>query len=110
MTNVSDKQEFEKKIERNSGILFYFATHSCSVGEAVEPKVRQLLNERFDKITFCSIDMNVSPELAAGQQVFVEPTLLLFIEGKEYLRRSRNINMKELEESIQRIYSLAFED
>ena len=110
MTNVTDKQGFEKNIESQKGILFYFATDSCSVGEAVEPKVRQLIDEKFSNISFCFVDMNLSPELSASQQVFVEPTLLLFIEGKEYLRRSRNINMIELEAAIQRIYTLAFED
>ncbi|UCE93635.1 MAG: thioredoxin family protein [Flavobacteriaceae bacterium] len=110
MTNVSDKQEFEKILEANRGILFYFATDSCVVGGAVEPKVRQLLDEKFDKIAFCFINMNISPEISASHQVFVEPTLLLFIDGKEYLRRSRNINMIELEDAIQRIFSLAFED
>ncbi|WKK64915.1 thioredoxin family protein [Lutimonas zeaxanthinifaciens] len=110
MTNVFDRQEFEKKIESNRGILFYFATDSCSVGEALEPKVRELLQEKFKKISFCFIDMNRSPEICASRQVFAEPTLLLFIEGKEYLRRSRNMNMIELEEAVKRIYTLAFED
>ena len=53
MINVSDKQEFEKTTEANRGILFYFSTDSCVVGEALEPRVRQLLNEKFHKIAFC---------------------------------------------------------
>jgi len=53
--------------------------------------------------------MNVSPELCGLNQVFVEPTILLFLEGKEALRMSRNIGMIQLENSISRLYQLAFE-
>ena len=91
------------------GILFYFGTNSCSVGEALEPKVRNLINKKYPKINFCFIDMNLSQELSASKQVFVEPTILLYLDGKEFLRKSRHIGLVELDMAIERIYPLAFE-
>ena len=102
--------DFQQLIVDNRGVVLYFATNSCSVGEALEPKVISLLDEKFPKLIFCFIDMNVAPEFSAEHQVFVEPTILLFIDGKEFLRKSRHIGIAELELAIGRLYLLAFED
>lgn len=106
---IQSEEDFNKQITAHPGVLFYFATTSCSVGEALEPKVRALLKENFPKLMFRFIDMNQAPELSAAHQVFVEPTILLYVEGKEYLRKSRHIGLSELDMAISRIYDLAFE-
>lgn len=104
------KNDLEQLIVDNRGVVLYFATNSCSVGEALEPKVRSLLNEKFPRLVFNFIDMNAAPEFSAKHQVFVEPTILLFIDGKEFLRKSRHIGMGELEMAMERLYPLAFEE
>jgi len=104
------KNDLEQLIVENRGVVLYFATNSCSVGEALEPKVRSLLNEKFPRLVFNFIDMNAAPEFSAKHQVFVEPTILLFIDGKEFLRKSRHIGMGELEMAMERLYPLAFEE
>ena len=76
----------------------------------MEPKVRDMLQQDFPKLDFAWIDMNTLPAVAASQQVFVEPTILLFVEGKEYLRKSRNIHLADLNNGLARIYDLAFTD
>jgi len=101
--------DFKRQITGNTGVLFYFATQSCSVGEALEPKVRNLLIQKYPKLVFRSIDMNVASELSASLNVFTEPTILVFFEGKEFLRKSRHINLAELDMAVCRIYELAFE-
>ena len=101
--------EFNEKIKVHRGVLFYFATTSCSVGEALEPKVRNLLIQKYPSLIFCTVDMNRAVELSAANQVFVEPTILLFVEGKEFIRKSRHIGLTELDVAIGRIYDLAFE-
>lgn len=109
-TAVHSVNDFTSAIEKHPAVLFYFSTLSCSVGEALEPKVRALIDRDYPKIEFIWIDMNSAPEVMGSQQVFVEPTILLFIHGKEYLRRSRNIHFTEMQESIKRIYHLAFSE
>ncbi len=74
------------------------------------PKIRKLLDQKYPKLDFSFIDMNIAPELCASCQVFVEPTVLLYLEGKEFLRKSRHIGLSELDMAISRIYKLAFED
>ncbi len=106
---ISDLNEFDEIISKNTGVLLYFSTLSCSVGEALEPKVIDLLNKEFPKIPFYFIDINATPEISAKNSVFVEPTILVFFEGKETIRKSRHIGIFELSESISRIYKLVFE-
>lgn len=107
---ITSDEAFGQALESSRGLLCYFSTLSCSVGEALEPKVRDMLQQDFPKLDFAWIDMNTLPAVAASQQVFVEPTILLFVEGKEYLRKSRNIHLADLNNGLARIYDLAFTD
>jgi thioredoxin 1 len=102
-------EKAEEVLSDTVAALFYFSKTSCAVGEAFEPKVRNLLTEKFPKINFYTIDINLSPSLAAKFSAFVEPTILLFFEGKETIRKSRNIGIFELENAIKRPYKLIFE-
>ena len=96
-------------LENESATLFYFSTTSCSVGEAFEPKVKKMLLLKFPKINFYNIDLNLAPDIAAYFTAFVEPTILVFYEGKETIRKSRSIGIHELEIAIERPYKLIFE-
>jgi len=109
LKTITTEEEFEKVLHQNIGVLFYFSTISCSVGEALEPKVIDLLRDNFPKVPFYFIDMNASPEISAKNSVFVEPTILIFFDGKETIRKSRHISIGDLSKSITRIYKLAFE-
>jgi len=100
--------DFEEIITQNTGVLMYFSTLSCAVGEALEPKIIDLLKTDFPKIPFYFIDINVTPEISARYSVFVEPTILVFFEGKETIRMSRHISLFELSKAISRIYKLVF--
>ena len=102
-------ENLNEKLASEIAILLYFSTNSCNVGEALEPKVRSLLKNNFPKIKFFNIDLNLSPEIAAKYNAFVEPTILVFFDGKETIRKSRNIGIYELEDAIKRPYKLIFE-
>lgn len=106
---ITTEQEFQEILKNNLGVLFYFSTISCSVGEALEPKVIDLLAREYPKIPFYFIDMNATPEVSAKNNVFVEPTILVFFDRKESIRKSRIVSIPDLSNSISRIYKLAFE-
>lgn len=107
--SINSLEKLENLIMTNTGVLLYFTTDSCSVGEALQPKIMDLIKTNFPKIKICNCDLNESPEIAANYQAFVEPTILVFFEGKETVRKSRNISMYELEMAIKRPYKLIFE-
>ncbi|WP_456376158.1 thioredoxin family protein [Lutibacter sp.] len=107
--SVNSLEELEEILNSEIAVLLYFNTISCNVGEALEPKVRTLIKSTFPKIKFYTVDLNFSPEVAAKYSAFVEPTILLFFEGKETIRKSRNIGIYELQDAIDRPYKLIFE-
>lgn len=107
--SIRSIEEFDKIVADNLGVLIFFSTISCSVGEALEPKVIKMLENDFPKIPFYFVDMNANPEISSKNSVFVEPTILVFFEGKETIRNSRNISINILSDSISRLYNLAFE-
>ena len=106
---ITTEEEFNDVIKNNLGVLLYFSTISCAVGEALEPKVIELLKDDFPKIPFYFVDMNASPDISAKNSVFVEPTILVFFDGKETIRKSRHISIPDLSGSIERVYEIAFE-
>ena len=106
---INTEEELDKVLKENMGVLLYFSTFKCNVGEALEPKVIKMLNENFPKIPFYYIDMQMLPEVAAKHGVFVEPTILVFFDGRETIRKSRLISIPDLAASIERIYKLAFD-
>ncbi|MFD1316562.1 thioredoxin family protein [Namhaeicola litoreus] len=109
-SSITSIDEFNRIIQEKPAVLFYFSTTSCSVGESILPKIKFLYNKSFPKIDFCEIDMNDAMELSAFCQVFVEPTILIYFDCKETLRRSRNLSLIELEEATTRLYKLFFTD
>jgi len=107
--SINSLEKLEEILKSEIAVLLYFNTTSCNVGEALEPKVRTLVETTFSKIKFYTIDLNFSPEISAKYSAFVEPTILVFFEGKETIRKSRNIGIYELQEAINRPYKLIFE-
>jgi thiol-disulfide isomerase/thioredoxin len=105
---ISTVSDFEGIITQNTAFLMYFSTLSCAVGEALEPKIIDLLKKDFPKIPFYFIDIQATSEISAKYSVFVEPTVLVFFDGKEAFRKSRYISTPDLSYAISRLYKLAF--
>lgn len=103
-------EQVQLAIKNDISVLLYFKTQSCNVVEALEPKVEKLLSSTFPEMKKIEIDLNISPEIAAHFNAFVEPTILVFFEGKETIRRSRNISIIELESAVLRPYELIFKN
>lgn len=102
-------EAFDSALENQDAFLVYFNSNSCNVGEALAPKLMNLIENKFELMKFYFVDIEMNPEIAAQHSVFVEPTVLVFFAGKESLRKSRYFSMGEVEKAIERPYSLIFE-
>ena len=100
--------EFKNFISQNPGAVVYFSTPTCNVCKVFKPKLIELLDTEFPSMKFAYVDCDRSKELAAQNSVFAVPTILFFMDGKEIIRKSRNINLAELEQDIARPYSMFF--
>ena len=103
-------EEFLELKNNEEALLGYFSTETCNVCKVLKPKVAELVKEEFPKIKLAYIPSDKLPDVAAQHQVFAAPTILVFFEGREYIRKSRNIGIGELEQEIRRPYSMIFSE
>ncbi len=107
-TEIDSFEQFLKIKEKEPALLSYFSTDTCNVCKVLKPKVAELIRTEFPKINLIYIQSDKLPEVAAQHQVFTAPTILVFFEGREHIRKSRNIGLDELYHEILRPYTLIF--
>ncbi len=107
-TEIGSFAEFLKLKEEETALLAYFSTEACTVCKVLKPKVAALIQEHFPKIKLVYIQSDKLLEVAAQNQVFAAPTILVYFEGREFIRKSRNIGIGELQREIERPYSMLF--
>jgi len=107
---IFNMEALQARIHAEKGIVLYFSSETCSVCKVLKPKVADLLNEKFPCMQSLYVDTEKSPVIAGQFRVFTIPAILIFFEGKEQLRFSRNISMHQLEAGIERPYTLIFGD
>lgn len=105
---IQSYEEFLKLKEEEPALLAYFSTEACNVCKVLKPKVADLIQTEFPQIKLAYIKSDKLPEVAAQNQVFAAPTILVFFEGRETIRKSRNIGIGELQLEIERPYSMIF--
>ncbi len=106
---IDTLEEYKQITTQQEAVLFYYSSISCGVAEALAPKIKKLIKEKFPKISYYQINLPFSKKICAAHSVFVEPTILVYFNGKESIRKSRNINTQDLEKSIARLYKIFFE-
>jgi len=100
--------ELENELKNNEAVALYFSGNDCGVCSVLKPKVETLLNDKFPKIKQHYISAEQFQDTAAQLNVLTIPTLIVFFENKEFLRKSRHISLIEVEAELSRIYSLFF--
>jgi len=106
-TEITSFEEFEK-LKKEAALLAYFSTEACNVCKVLKPKVVHLLETHFPEMKMAYIKSDVLPDVAGQNQIFAAPTILVFFDGREYIRKSRNIGIGELQEAIARLYQMMF--
>lgn len=102
-------EELEIIIREAQGVLVYFKNDFCGPCAALRPKVTDLIENNFPDMKMVIVDSFSNPSLAGQYNVFGNPTLLVFFEGQEYIRKSKYISMPELEGEIERYYKMVFD-
>ena len=97
-------------IQNEEGVVVYFSHEACNVCKVLKPKVAEMLEEKFPKLKMVYSDTVKIPEAAGQNRVFAVPTILVFLDGREYIRASRNISVDDLQMQIERPYNMMFEN
>jgi thioredoxin-like negative regulator of GroEL len=104
--NITSLETLQELISKEIGVLVYFSTPTCNVCHALKPKIIKEFETNFPKIEQVFIDSTISPEIPAHFNIFSVPTILVFLDGKEFARESRNVSVPVLVSNIDRVYKI----
>lgn len=93
-------------IDSQMAVMLYFSAPTCNVCHALKPKLFSSIKENFSNFVIVDIDVSDHQEIAAQFNVFTIPTVLIFLDSKEFSRKSRNMSIELLIEEIRRPYEI----
>ncbi len=98
-------EQFKQLIRQKPVLIAYFSYPSCSVCKVLRPKIEELASNYAD-VGFEYVDTQQRPEIAGQYTIFSVPTILIFVDGKEGKRLSRNFSVNEVRDFIERMLAL----
>ena len=105
---MNSVEQIEQTLKEQPAVMLYFSAPGCNVCHALKPKLTEAVTENFPAIAIASVDISETPEISAHFGVFTIPTLLVFLDGREFLRKSRHMSVGEVVEAIRRPYEIMF--
>jgi thioredoxin-like negative regulator of GroEL len=99
-------ENINKTIEENLCVMVYFSAPTCNVCHALKPKLLEALDVNFKEFVVESVDISVTEDIAPHFGVFAIPTVLIFLDAKEFLRKSRHMSVDEVVREIKRPYEI----
>jgi len=108
MSNISNLNELIQVVNQKTAVIVYFYNDDCPPCISLRPKVENLIINTFQKIKLIWVNSKKHPGIPAIYNVFANPTILVFFEGKEFRRFSKYVSVIELEHAIERYYRLIY--
>ncbi len=102
-------KELQHIIRSEIGVLLYFSGENCNVCHALRPKFKELFDKEFPQIRQIYLDAHENPEIAAHFQVFSVPTMIVFLDGREFIREGRAVSLHKMTEQLKRPYAMMTE-
>jgi len=98
---MKEISEAEYETVTTSGLtLLEFGAEWCGPCQALLPVLEKLEGEMGDRVSFCSVDIDHDPMLAARNGVMSVPTILLVRDGQVVDRVVGLVTGRELRERI----------
>ena len=105
---IQSLNEIEKMKKEEISFFIYFSSPNCGVCEVLKPKLISMMVEKYPKIQVCQVDTAMHPDIAAQLGFYTNPSFIIYLNGQEFIRRSRSISLQELDVSLNRPYKLMF--
>lgn len=109
MTDIDSEDRLEAMLNDNPGALVYFSGPECNVCKVMRPKIEEMVSVTFPQLPMAYVDCDAQREIAGQHRVFSIPTVLVFFDGRESIRKIRNFGIGELRDGIARPYGMLFE-
>ncbi|MFA5531060.1 MAG: thioredoxin family protein [Thiohalomonadaceae bacterium] len=108
VTGLDTPNTFDTFIHAHPAAAVYFGSAACGVCEALWPKLEAMLCTRFPKLSLARVETAAAPALAAAHGVFTVPVIIVWFEGREWVRKAGAFSLAELEGDIMRPYQMLF--
>lgn len=108
MKEITSLSAFEQLISEKKAVMAYFSHDTCNVCKVLKPKLSAALEENYPEIEQVYVNVERSAEIAGQHSIFTVPVVLIFFDGQESLRKSRNFGIGEIIEAIERPYEILF--
>ncbi|NOR55725.1 MAG: thioredoxin [Sulfurovum sp.] len=102
-------EELQITIREEVGVLLYFSGEHCSVCHALRPKFKEVFDKEFPQLKQIYLDAHDNAEISAHFQVFSVPTMIVFLDGREFVREGRTVSMYQLTDKLKRPYGMMTE-
>ena len=102
-------EALELMIRSEVGVLLYFSGENCNVCHALRPKFKALFDKEFAQLKQIYLDASEYPEITAQYQVFSVPTMIVFMDGREFVREGRLVSLHQLTQQLKRPYEMMTE-
>ena len=102
-------ESLQEIIKTEVGVLLYFSGEHCNVCHALRPKFQELFEAEFPQIKQIYLDAHENLEISVHFAVFSVPTMIVFLDGKEFAREGRAVSLHKLTEQIKRPYGMMTE-
>ncbi|TFJ91335.1 thioredoxin family protein [Lentibacillus salicampi] len=102
-TDLNTMEQVDEFIANHPLALIFISRTGCSVCQGLMPQVQELL-EDYPEIRMGHINADHLPSIAGRFSIFTVPVILMFVNGKEYLREARIVHMDLFEEKLSKLY------
>ncbi|TET87582.1 MAG: thioredoxin [Sulfurovum sp.] len=99
-------KELQTTIRTEIGVLLYFSGENCNVCHALRPKFKEVFDANFPQLKQIYLDAHENAEISAYFQVFSVPTMIVFMDGKEFVREGRSVSLHQMTEQLKRPYTM----
>lgn len=99
-------EELQITIKEEVGVFLYFSGEYCNVCHALRPKVKELFNTKFPQLKQIYLDAEEYREISSHYQVLSLPTMIVFMDGREFAREGRTVSLHQLSEKLKRPYGM----
>jgi thioredoxin-like negative regulator of GroEL len=86
--------------------MLYFSGKDCGVCDALKPKIERVFSESFSLLKRYYIDAQSHPGIAAYFTIFSVPALIVFLDGREFVREGRNMSISAVADKLGRPYGM----
>jgi len=99
-------EELQSTIRTEVGVLLYFSGENCNVCHALRPKFKEVFDKEFSQLKQIYLDAHKHAEISAHYQVFSVPTMIVFMDGREFAREGRAVSLYQLTQQLLRPYNM----